>query len=95
VPIKAQQNESGLSQHEQGSLTSMSDGLLAAINNFKGGSRLGTIVSVVSMRKRGSGNETCCIEHVWECLTKIEPIWRLFTFERLHKRPVEEYSPLS
>ena len=28
MPIKAQQNESGLSQHEQGSLTSMSDRLL-------------------------------------------------------------------
>jgi hypothetical protein len=47
---------------------------LAAINSFKGGSRLGIIVSVVSMRKHGSGNETCFIEHVWECLTKIEPI---------------------
>jgi len=31
VPIKAQQNESGLSQHEQGSLTSMSDRLLGDI----------------------------------------------------------------
>ena len=30
MPIKAQQNESGLSQHEQGSLTSMSDRLLDA-----------------------------------------------------------------
>jgi len=34
VPIKAQQNESGLSQHEQGSLTSMSDRLLGLLIRF-------------------------------------------------------------
>ncbi len=58
MPIKAQQNESGLSQHEQGSLTSMSDRLLGATEIEEGGviglqdARLSSYIGAARFDKR-------------------------------------------